>query len=465
MIDIQELLQTGESETVEFKQSWTNDCLKTLAAFANTNGGTLLVDVNDAGQIIGWDGGDKQQQAIATRIGNKLPIQPSLAVEEAGELPVLVIRVDEAQGMAVPYESRYYRRVGCTTQEVPPEQLGQFLLERTGQSWDALACDAAFDEINEQAVHSFCRRAANRLPNVSDDEPFASVLQKLGLVNQGRLTNAAILLFGAHPQRRFISANVHMGRFKDSITILDDRMFEGTLFDQVDAVMLQFRQYLQVRYDIGGEVSSDPDTPVVHRREVWDYPLDALLEAVVNALIHRTYFGSTESVTIRVFDDRVLIRNPGGLPSGITVEQLKQEPHPTIPRNPLLANVLYYAELVEKWGSGTTRIVGLCRDQGVPEPEYEATDYAFAVSFKQETLAERLRRHSIKEGQLRALVFLEEHGRITNSEYQQIAGVKERQASKDLTDLERRGMMVRVGTTGRGTYYILPAGTASPEEE
>ena len=465
MSEIQELLRAGEGETVEFKQSWTNDCLKTLAAFANTNGGTLLVSVNDAGQIIGWDGGDKDQQAIATRIWNKLPIQPSLAVEEAGELPVLVIRVDKAQGMAVPYESRYYRRLGCTTQEVPPEQLGQFLLERTGQSWDALPCGAGFDEIDEQAVHSFCRRAANRLPNVSDDEPFASVLQKLGLVNQGKLTNAAILLFGAHPQRRSISANVHMGRFKDSITILDDRMFEGTLFDQVDAVMKQFRQYLRVRYDITGGVNAGPGESAVHRREIWDYPLNALLEAVVNALVHRTYFGTTESVTIRVFDDRVLIRNPGGLPSGITVEQLKEEPHPTIPRNPLLANVLYYAELVEKWGSGTTRIVGLCRERGIPEPEYETTNHAFAVSFKQETLAQRLRRHSIKEGQLRALVFLEEHGRIANSEYQEIAGVKQRQASKDLTDLERRGMVVRVGSTGKGTYYVLPADAESSGEE
>jgi len=455
MSEIRELLRTGESETVEFKQSWTNDCLKTLSAFANTDGGAVLVGVNDAGQIIGWDGGDKDQQAIATRIGNKLPIQPSLAVEKMDGLQVLIIRVDKAQGMAVPYESRYYRRLGCTTQEVPPEQLGQFLLERTGQSWDALPCDAAFDEINEQAVHSFCRRAANRLPSVSDDEPFASVLQKLGLVNQGRLTNAAILLFGAHPQRRFISANVHMGRFKDSITILDDRMFEGTLFDQVDAVMMQFRQYLQVRYNIGGEVSSDPDTPVVHRREVWDYPLDALLEAVVNALVHRTYFGSTESVTIRVYDDRVLIRNPGGLPGGITVEQLKQEPHPTIPRNPLLANVLYYAELVEKWGSGTTRIVGLCREQGVPEPVYESDQHAFQITFSSCVFDEvRLRELGLNERQVGTLLSMKDEPVVTNRRYRDMHSVSNKTAYADLSDLVERDLLKREGS-GSASKYVL----------
>lgn len=453
MNEIRKLLQAGESETVEFKRSWTNDCLKTLAAFANTDGGTLLVGVDDVGRVVGWIGGDKDQQAIATRIGNKLPLQPSLAVAEEDGQRILVVRVDAVQGMAVPYESRYYRRVGCTTQEVPPEQLGQFLLERTGQSWDALPCDAAFDEIDEQAVHRFCRRARNRLPNLRDDEPFASVLQKLRLVDQGRLTNAAILLFGTHPQRRFISANVHMGRFKDGITILDDRMFEGTLFDQVDAVMQQFRQYLQVRYDIAGEVSSDPDTPVVHRREIWDYPLDALLEAVVNALVHRTYFGTTESVTIRVYDDRVLIRNPGGLPSGITVEQLKQEPHPTIPRNPLLANVFYYAELVEKWGSGTTRIVGLCREQGVPEPVYRTDPTSFEVSFTQAVGARSVEELALSDRELRIVRVLEELGETRIGPVaERFPEVASRTIRRDLQRLIEIGVVIPRGDRKSRTY-------------
>lgn len=453
MNEIRKLLQAGESETVEFKRSWTNDCLKTLAAFANTDGGTLLVGVDDVGRVVGWIGGDKDQQAIATRIGNKLPLQPSLAVAEEDGQRILVVRVDAVQGMAVPYESRYYRRVGCTTQEVPPEQLGQFLLERTGQSWDALPCDAAFDEIDEQAVHRFCRRARNRLPNLRDDEPFASVLQKLRLVDQGRLTNAAILLFGTHPQRRFISANVHMGRFKDGITILDDRMFEGTLFDQVDAVMQQFRQYLQVRYDIAGEVSSDPDTPVVHRREIWDYPLDALLEAVVNALVHRTYFGTTESVTIRVYDDRVLIRNPGGLPSGITVEQLKQEPHPTIPRNPLLANVFYYAELVEKWGSGTTRIVGLCREQGVPEPVYRTDPTSFEVSFTQVVGARSVEELALSDRELRIVRVLEELGETRIGPVaERFPEVASRTIRRDLQRLIEIGVVIPRGDRKSRTY-------------
>ncbi len=108
-----------------------------------------------------------------------------------------------------------------------------------------------------------------------------------------------------------------------------------------------------------------------------------------------------------------------------------------------------------KRGSGTTRIVNLCKDQGVPEPEYEATPTSFEVSFAQVELVEHLEGEFLKEGQLRAVGFLEEHGRITNAQYQELAGVKKRQATNDLKDLMRRGIIERAGTTGRGTYYVL----------
>jgi len=452
---IRELIQTGESETTEFKQTWTNDCLKTLAAFANTRGGTLLIGVNDAGQVLGWNGTDAEQQAIATRIGNKLPIQPSLEATEEGGRRILVLRADVAHGIAVPYESRYYRRVGCTTQEVPAAQLGQFLLERTGQSWDSLPSGASLAEIGEEAVRGFCRRAKTRLPNLCDDEPVAAVLQKLGLLNEDKPTNAAILLFGSDPQRRFISANVHMGRFKDGTTILDDKMFGGTLFEELDDVMRQFRQYLQVRYDIDAGVDTVPGQAIVHRREVWDYPLNALLEAVVNALVHRTYLGTTESITIRVYDDRVVIRNPGGLPGGITVEQLKEDPHPTIPRNPLLANVFYYAELVEKWGSGTTRIVGLCKEQGVPEPEYEADEHSFQITFSRRVFDEvQLRALGLNERQIEALLAMRSDPMVTNRGYRESHNVSNKTAYADLSDLVERGLLKRVGE-GSAAKYML----------
>ncbi len=110
----------------------------------------------------------------------------------------------------------------------------------------------------------------------------------------------------------------------------------------------------------------------LQRRGIWDYPLESLREAVINALIHRDYFQSSGDIQIRVYDDRVMISNPGGLPADMTVEELQREFHRSVLRNPLLAQVFYYANLIEKWGSGTWRMIKFCREQGLPEPEFRA---------------------------------------------------------------------------------------------
>ena len=91
---------------------------------------------------------------------------------------------------------------------------------------------------------------------------------------------------------------------------------------------------------------------------------------MINALIHRDYFQTGSEIQIRVYDDCVVITNPGGLPEGMTVDELRQERHRSLPRNTLLAQVFYYGELLEKWGTGTSRMITLCQNHGIPEPEF-----------------------------------------------------------------------------------------------
>ena len=117
MSDIQELLRAGEGETLEYKEAWSDSCLKTIAAFANTRGGIVLLGVDDSGEAVGWGGNDADLQSIANQIVSLLRIQPSLVVHD--DQPGRVLIIDVAQsGTAVSLRGRYYRRVGSTTQEV-----------------------------------------------------------------------------------------------------------------------------------------------------------------------------------------------------------------------------------------------------------------------------------------------------------------------------------------------------------
>jgi ATP-dependent DNA helicase RecG len=305
------------------------------------------------------------------------------------------------------------------------------------------------ERVQPEAVVTFARLAQNRLPHIDPQQP-ALILENLGLLKDGRLTNAGLLLFGIRPQMHFVQAQLRIGVFRSPTEIVDSHDFGGTLWEQLDGAMERFRRLLQVRFEIK---VTEPTLEGLARKEVWEYPLDAIREAVINALIHRDYT-DTADIQIRVYDDELSIWNPGGLPPELSVEQLRQPQHLSRPRNPLLAQAFYYAGYIERWGTGTARILTLCREQGLPEPEFDADALQFRVRFlKDPYTPERLRRMGLNERQIQAILYVKMHGSIGNREYQNLTGTRERTATHDLRDLVEKGILERIGTTGRGVRY------------
>ncbi len=452
-LDINALLQAGESETVEFKAQWTDAVLETAAALANTRGGILLLGIDDKGQVVGLDVDEARLRTYANLLADLLRVQPSLQVWDVSGRQVLTVEVASAR-TPVSYRGRFYKRIGNTTREIAPEALGQLFIEKWDVTWDSVQSDFSLDEIDLDTVRRFSRLARPRLPQVSADEPADSLLRKLNLLVDGRLTRGAVLLFGKAPQQRFVMAQVHMGRFKDAITIVDDKLIRGNLFQQLDQVMQLFRQYLQVRYEIPSEMGDATSAAeAVQRREIWDYPLEALREATINALIHRDYFDPHGEISIRVYDDRVYVWNPGELPPGITVADLKKTPHDSRLRNPLLAQAFYFAGWIERWGSGTTRIVGLCQQQGLPEPEFRSQNGRFEVLFlKDQYTEDYLRTMGLDERQMKAVLFVKESGSITNREFRELTGVSDEMARRALSGLTEKGLLAVKGK-GRSVRY------------
>lgn len=187
MIDLTTLLQSSEGETLEFKEQWGDAALETLAAFANTSGGTLLVGITDKGQVVGWQGTDKQLQAIVNQVESGLHVQPSLTVQPYQGANVLVVQTT-ASPIPVACRGHYYRRVGNTTRQIAPQELGHFFVAKLGVKWDGIAGDYSIDEIDEQTVRHFSRIANKRLPYLNEDQPIQTVLEKLDLIQKGKLT-------------------------------------------------------------------------------------------------------------------------------------------------------------------------------------------------------------------------------------------------------------------------------------
>jgi len=437
-----------EGETLEYKRQWTDRALEDLAAFANTHGGTLLLGVRDDGEIVGVTADDREIQRIANLIAAHLGITPSIRVVEMENRPVLEIRVDPAPGL-VSYGGRYLRRVGTTNRNFAPDELARHLLERSGRTWDALPSEWTLNELDLEAFSHFAGLARPRLPHIDPNNP-EQTLQNLDLLSGNRLKNAGVLLFGKRPQRLFPQAQVRIGIFRGT-EILDSHDYKGTLWTQLEEAMARFRQVLKVRFDIQVE---EPSLQGLQRKEIWEYPLEALREALINALVHRDYTQPTD-IQIKIHEDQLDIWSPGELPPPLKAEDLRG-PHRSVLRNPLLAQAFHFAGLIERWGTGTTRIIELCRQQNLPEPEFQNQQGGFLAAFAKDPYTpERLRSLDLSERQVQIIDALRRTGSASLGELHQLfPKVSSKTVQRDLQALVKKGLVNATGEK-KGRRYAL----------
>jgi len=432
-----------ESQTTEFKPNWRDEYLKSISAFANTDGGKLFIGFDDRGNPIGVRNSKKLLEDIPNKIISKLGITPSVELIKKQNKEVICISVQPAPTM-ISYNGKHYIRCGSTTQEINGSELSQLILNKAGKSWDSLFPEAGLEKINEETVNYFRKFANDKVASISKSDSTKKIFTNLELINNNNLRNAALLLFGKRPQSYYISAKARVGRFRSGIDIADTVIAEGNLFEQLETVLEAIKKHLNVKFEIKD----------IQRKDIWDYPLEAIREAVINSLIHKDYL-STAEIQIKIYDEKVWIWNPGKLPSELKVDDLKKE-HSSYPRNPLIANVFYLSGYIERWGSGTKRIVDLCKEQGLPEPEYKEEQGGFSVWFFKDIYTEEiLQRKGLNERQIKAVLYVKKKGKITNKEYRTMFNISDRTALTDLNDLSDKDLLEKTGTTGRGIAYNL----------
>lgn len=444
---LDQLLSDIESRELEFKEKPNPALFKTLSAFANTNGGVVFVGVSDKKEITGYRCSNADLKELSDTIVNKLTLHPVIEPVRCEGKTILRIDVKKSK-IPVAYEGRYYTRVGNTTRLMDTEELKEFLI--SGIEWDNLPSERGLADIDEETIRLFVRlaKSAGRLPGADEREPVAAILTRLGLMTGDQLTNAAFLLFGKKQEQYLSDTVLRIGRFKDGATIIGDRWIAGNLFHQLIEGEGALKNFINVRYEISGE------TP--ERKEHWDYPLPALREALMNALVHRDYFKPHEQILIKIYDDAIWFHNPGGLPKGLSIEQLKAKPQ-SIPRNPLIARIFYLAGYVERYGSGIQRILTSFAESGLPEPEFQTDTCGLTLKMQKDIFTEKyLAQMGLNERQRLALSYVLEKGEITNSALQQLVSVSRRTAAYDLSHLVKTGILELQGTRKAARYILNP---------
>jgi ATP-dependent DNA helicase RecG len=435
-------LTNKESQTVEYKQNWRNDCLKAISAFANSDGGGLLVGLDDRGKPSGLKNAKKLLEDIPNTIRNKLGIIPSVEMDKKDIIKVTVAKYS----VPISYNGKYYLRSGSTVQELQGKDLADFLMKKSGRTWDSIVEErAGLNEIDNDFVEIFKKYAVDRIPSIIKETDRTILLRKLNLMVNGNLKRAAVLLFGNDPQKFFLHSVVRIGKFLSDTEIQTTDIIKGNLFEQLESAL----EILRTKY-----LLSEIKYEGIHRRDILEYPYEALREAIINALIHRDYSG-TSQIQIRVYPDKLMIMNEGKLPPEVPVEKLKTS-HLSIPRNTLLAEIFYYSGFIELWGHGTIKMVDNCIEQGLPEPDFKEENGVMTVTFyKDKWNEENLKKLGLNERQIKAVIYIRENGSINNSKYQQINNIGKTTATEELRTLVEIGLLTGPSAKGRGAKYEL----------
>jgi len=317
--------------------------------------------------------------------------------------------------------------------------------------FDTSACDGAtVADLSRKRVDWFLQTARRErgFPLKANTET-KSLLAHLNLLDSAKPTNAAMLLFGTKPQRFHRAAEtkcVHCHGTQYRRPFASQQIYSGDLFEQAD----QARDFVLAKINraVGTRAVS------ITAPATYELPPDAIGEAIVNAIAHRDYH-SNGSVEVRLFADRLEVWNPGALPGTLTLDALRDD-HPSVPNNPLIAESLYLTRYIEKAGSGTQRMIELCRESSLPEPEFAHRAGSFVITLWRDSLtATVIAQLDLNERQRQAVLIAKTSERLSNLDYQKAFGVSKPTASRDLEDMVRKGVLRKIGTTGKGTYYVL----------
>lgn len=363
--------------------------------------------------------------------------------------------IKEIKDSKLGYSYRRFENLSELT-DLVYESLIAFLKEKgeVGRvDFDQQICEGAtFSDIDEAKVRWFLKvaRAKRNFP-LGEDSSVKDVFTHLKLIKDDKLTNSAILLFGKGPRKFFDQAKIKCVQLPSTEVVKPFSSYhiyeEENLFEQVDKAVAFVLD--AIKFPV---IQQARTVQVARPREIPEF---AIHEAIVNAVAHRDY-NTTSSVQVMVFLDRIEVWNSGTLPRNLKVEDLKR-PHSSHPSNPILASALYYGNYIQQIGSGTTEMVRQCKEHGLPEPEFiSVRNLEFKAILARDIFTEEnLAKMGLNERQLKAVKYVKENGKITNTEYKKVFGVSKRQATVDLNDLERKAVLFRFGKTGRGTYYAL----------
>lgn len=450
----EEILAKGESARVAFVTSAQDreEVGRTVCSMLNTQGGAVLVGVDENGQVVGKfskSDADKLRTFLRDNITPRSLFTVTMDEVAGG----WVITVDVPEGADIPYvfQGAIYVRKMANTRAADAATMREMVLRQSQESerWERrIAAGLSVEDLDRPLLDETVRRAQDRRGyRFKDTRKPEAVLADLALVQHGQLTNAADVLFGQrvalrHPQTRLRAVRYETDRGNDFI---DEQLYEGPALKLLEEAMAFLRRNVAIAAEF---------TPGQLARESRpQYPFSSLREGLVNALVHRDYAAFSGGISVSIYPGRVEIWNSGRLPEGWNQQKLQSSTHESILVNPDISHVFYLHELMERVGRGTYRIVQECREMGMRTPRWDNGDSGVRLTFYGTNSAPEP--VTLNKRQQALLDALKTGESITLGDYVARfgAGVSDRQARRDLRELVDVGILIQTGA-GPATAYL-----------
>ena len=447
----------AESQNVEYKESWRDEYLKWICGFANAQGGTLYIGINDDGSVVGLQEADKLMVDIPNKIKLSMGLTADVDRHSLEGKEYIEIQV-KPSSYPISYHGQFHYRSGSTKQVLEGVALTQFITRKTGFRWEDVTVEnVTVDDLDEESFKIF-RREALRSKRMTGDELIVSneeLLTTLHLMSDGKLKRSAVLLFYHDPSILQNGSFVQIGKFGEGADLLYQDPIEESLICIADKVVdVIYLKYLKAK------ITYEHD----RRVETYPYARNAIREAIYNAIIHNCYMFGVP-IQIRINRDEIIISNQCILPEGWTVYTLTQT-HESKPYNPDIANVFYLAGYIEHWGRGIQKICDECRKIGAELPEYELNGTGLRVRFKALESAiidqDKEPKHQSTKGNgalenetvLRVIEIIKENPNISQDELGKLLNISRRVVQKYIKILKDAGDIKRIGGKRYGHWHI-----------
>jgi ATP-dependent DNA helicase RecG len=445
------LIAQGEGYNLEFKQSIpskASELAEEICAFANAAGGVLLIGVDDNGKIRGITM-DNSRRSRLQQILNCIEPHIEVICKEISIDRTTVLYIECKSGKEKPYtvSGNIIVRNGPNSEKITSVQrMRDFFQQSDKIFFDETPCKKFVypDDFDDSAFQYFLDASG-----IQNTLPRQIILENLQLSQEkGQFKNGAVLFFASDPQKFHEHAITRCLLFKGTTKtiILDDKIFSGNLIQQYTNTLAYLHQKLNLNYIIKG------DGP---RTEALEIPEEVFREALVNALCHRDYYEKGAVTHVEIFDDRVEISNPGGLVNSIAREEFGKK---SLSRNPLVFGLFQRMALVEKVGSGISRIREEMNKAGLPAPTF-SLEGIFTAKFYRPLNFERFAgtfwSSFITNAQLDILREINLNNKISKRELSGYVKLSKTAIDNNINKLKDMGLLERTGSDRGGRWKII----------